>query len=657
MKRLLSILFILLSSISFSQKQYNVLDWKTDVTLNTFLIQKMHRQYSERRVEFNKAIKSKKATETYIENVRNKILKVVGSFPEKTSLNAKITGTIQRNGYKIEKIVYESFTNHHVTANLYLPQRKGSLPAVLLFCGHEDVSKATESYQKTAILFALNGFVVFVIDPISQSERYQLTDDKGKPLTRGGTTEHSLLNEASNLLGTSTPADELWDNIRGLDYLMTRKEVDTARIGCIGNSGGGMQTIYFAGYDKRVKIFAPCSYLATRERTLELTGPADGCAQMPDEGKEQLELDDYLIAAAPKPILVLAGRYDFIDYNGVLIAVDELKKIYTALGQPQKIKLFTYDDGHGISRPKREAAVTWFRKWFYNDAAPVKEGDLQTLTAKELFATTTGQVSTAYENEVSIVKRNLALYDQLLASRKKFLQQDRQTILNKIKMLLTINDTTKKVEVQLRGIATKENISFQKLILRKENEIPLPVLVTYPRSPKKIMVWLSDAGKSKLADSLNFVQAYLNEGYVLVFADLCGTGETEDKPALNEAKYYNKEYRNAMLALHIGKSLVAQRVEDIQTLIQFISGNEKLKKLPIEVAASGLVAVPALHAALLAKQIKKLTIYHSIKSYKEILENPTEKNWYSYVIPNVLKYYDLADLVKLIGEKEVSFVE
>ena len=335
MKRLLSILFILLSSISFSQKQYNVLDWKTDVTLNTFLIQKMHRQYSERRVEFNKAIKSKKATETYIENVRNKILKVVGSFPEKTSLNAKITGTIQRNGYKIEKIVYESFTNHHVTANLYLPQRKGSLPAVLLFCGHEDVSKATESYQKTAILFALNGFVVFVIDPISQSERYQLTDDKGKPLTRGGTTEHSLLNEASNLLGTSTPADELWDNIRGLDYLMTRKEVDTARIGCIGNSGGGMQTIYFAGYDKRVKIFAPCSYLATRERTLELTGPADGCAQMPDEGKEQLELDDYLIAAAPKPILVLAGRYDFIDYSGVLIAVDELKKIYTALGQPQ----------------------------------------------------------------------------------------------------------------------------------------------------------------------------------------------------------------------------------------------------------------------------------------------------------------------------------
>lgn len=319
--------------------------------------------------------------------------------------------------------------------------------------------------------------------------------------------------------------------------------------------------------------------------------------------------------------------------------------------------LFTYDDGHGISRPKREAAVTWFRKWFYNDAAPVKEGGLQTLTAKELFATTTGQVSTAYENEVSILKRNLALYDQLLASRKKFLQQGRQTILNKIKMLLAINDTTKKVEVQLRGIATKENISFQKLILRKENEIPLPVLVTYPRSPKKIMVWLSDAGKSKLADSLNFVQAYLNEGYVLVFADLCGTGETEDKPTLNEAKYYNKEYRNAMLALHIGKSLVAQRVEDIQTLIQFISGNEKLKKLPIEVAASGLVAVPALHAALLAKQIKKLTIYHSIKSYKEILENPTEKNWYSYVIPNILKYYDLADLVKLIGEKEVSFVE
>ena len=152
---------------------------------------------------------------------------------------------------------------------------------------------------------------------------------------------------------------------------------------------------------RRVKVFAPCSYLANRERTLEISGPADGCAQIPGEGKEHLELSDYLIASAPKPILILAGRYDFIDYTGTLVAYHELKKIYTSLGQLQKIKLFTYDDGHGISKPKREAAVTWFRKWLYNDSTKITEGDIETLSEKDLFCTKTGQVNSEFPNEVS----------------------------------------------------------------------------------------------------------------------------------------------------------------------------------------------------------------------------------------------------------------
>jgi dienelactone hydrolase len=209
----------------------------------------------------------------------------------------------------------------------------------------------------------------YVVDPVSQAERYQLMDNTGKPLTRGGTTEHTLLNEASNLVGESTPKDELWDNVRSLDYLFTRPEVDTTRIGCLGNSGGGMQTIYFAGFDPRIKVMAPCSYVATRERTLELTGPADGCAQMPGEGSYGLEFADYLLISSPKPLLILAGRYDFIDYRGAEEAYHEIKKAYTVLGKPDQVELFTYDDGHGISKPKREAALRWFNRWLKHDTA------------------------------------------------------------------------------------------------------------------------------------------------------------------------------------------------------------------------------------------------------------------------------------------------
>ncbi|RZL19111.1 MAG: hypothetical protein EOO96_26345, partial [Pedobacter sp.] len=220
------------SFFSFAQKQFNVLDWKADVSVNTYLLQQMQSQYNERKITFDKALLSKQTTEAYIQNVRIKFKELVGKLPDKRDLAPKITGTIHKENYRIDKVVYQSFKNHHVTANLYIPNGKGKFPAVLLFCGHEDLSKATESYQKTAVLFAKHGFVVFVIDPISQSERVQLTDKNGKALTRGSTTEHTLLNLSSNLLGTSAAAYELFDNIRGLDYLISRAEVDADKIGC-----------------------------------------------------------------------------------------------------------------------------------------------------------------------------------------------------------------------------------------------------------------------------------------------------------------------------------------------------------------------------------------------------------------------------------------
>ena len=638
-----------------AQKAFNVLGWKSDVSVNTYQVHRMHEQYETRRAALEKALASRKGLEAYQASVRKKFRELLGDFPVKGPLNAKTTGFLQRDGYRIEKVVFESFPGHHVTANVYVPQGKGTFPAALLFCGHEDVSKATESYQKTAILLAKNGFVVLVVDPISQSERHQLVDARGKSLTRGGTTEHTLLNESSNLVGTSTPAYELWDNTRSMDYLVTRKEVDTTRIGCLGNSGGAMQAIYFSAFDPRVKLIVPCSYVATRERTLELTGPADGCAQIPGEGKAGLEFSDYLVAAAPKPILVLAGRYDFIDYTGTETAFGELKRVYKTLGQSQKVELFTYDDGHGISQPKREAAVTWFRRWFYNDPSPVKEGQLTVSTDKELFATTTGQVQTEFASEISLAQRNLSLFDSLAGNRKKFLALSKEQILDTISSLLALAPAKYSVKAELVGKATNDHVQFDKVILRREGEVPVPVLISAPEAPGKVLLWLSGKGKNHLADSAALIQSYRQQGYAVILADLRGMGETEDRPELNDPKYFNKEYRNAMLALHIGKPMVGQRVTDIFTLLEYIGADPRLANLALEVHASGWAVVPALHAAVLSKKISSLDLYGSIQSFKEVLRTPTGKDWYSFVIPRVLTYYDLPDLVELYGANNVRF--
>lgn len=506
-------------------------------------------------------------------------------MPGERPLNAKVTGSLIRKGYRIEKIQYESFPQHHVTANLYLSDIKGKLPAAILFCGHEDQAKATESYQQTAILLATNGFVVLVVDPISQSERHQLISKDGKPLTRGGTTEHTLLNQSSNLVGSSAPADELLDNIRSMDYLYTRPEVDTSKIGCIGNSGGAMQCMYFAGYDRRVKLVVVCSYLATRDRTFELSGPADGCAQIPGEGKAGLELNDYLLAAAPAPVLVLAGRYDFIDYTGTVEAFNELKTIYKQIGHESKVSFFTYDDGHGISKPKREVAVTWFRKWFYNDSKAVKENELMVSNEKELMVTETGQVGSSFNQEMPVQQRNRMLSDSFASQRARFLNRPKADVLADIRKMLSLPAATG-VENEDRGKAFINGISFTKIILRSKDRIPVPILIAKPSSSATgTILWISDAGKKKIADS-NIVDSYLKSGYNVILADLSGFGETMDSPEFNDKKYFNKEYRNAMIALHIGLSLAAIRTADLLQIFEFIK-MQNSKALPITIHASG----------------------------------------------------------------------
>jgi len=629
-----------------------VLDWKADVSLNTYLVQQMHRQYEKRDSDFSEALKSKAQTIAYIEKVKQKAKGLFSKMPQTAPLNPQITGTIAQDGYNIEKIIYQSFRNHHVTANLYLPKATNKLPAVLLFCGHEDVSKATESYQKTAILLAKNGFVVLVIDPISQSERVQLTDSSGKSLTRGSTTEHTLLNLSSNLLGTSVAAYELFDNQRGLDYLLTRKEVDASKIACVGNSGGAMQTIYFAAIDDRVKAIVPCSYLASRENTLATTGAADGCAQIPNEGALHLEMSDFLIAAAPKPTLILAGRYDFIDYNGTLQSYNDLKKVYASLGQPEKIALFAYDDGHGISKPKRERAVQWLRKWFYNDDRMVIEPELVTLTDKDLFASTKHKVNLSFTDEIAVQKNNELLFGQYAEHRKAFAKLDIMQRKKAIQKLLSISSNPQKFDVEKVGGIQIKGLSFEKLIIRKNNEVPLPALVAYPKNKvKKVVIWLSEQGKNKLIDSV----AISEEETAYIFADLRGTGETADKAEMNDPKYFSKDYRNAMLALHMGKPLVGQRVEDIFTILDFISENKQLSGAKIEVNTKGNIGVPALHAVFFRTEVSALQLYQCLESYQQILEQPLAKDRYGLVINNVLEYYDIPDMASWIKSVEISF--
>ena len=122
------------------------------------------------------ALKTPEDVKRRQDELRAKFIEALGGFPEKTPLNAKVVGKDQRDGYRIERVVYESRPDHHVTAKLYLPDGKPPFPGVLVPCGHSANGKAAEAYQRACILLAKNGLAVLCYDPIGQGERSPAAD-------------------------------------------------------------------------------------------------------------------------------------------------------------------------------------------------------------------------------------------------------------------------------------------------------------------------------------------------------------------------------------------------------------------------------------------------------------------------------------------------
>lgn len=649
---------VFLFGMTVAQAQDNALAWKNNLAYNAYLMREVHAQYAHRNEQFQKALSSAKSMEAYREKVRSSYKSIAGSFPAKSELNARVIARKQFDGYSVENIVFESKPGRLVAANLYLPTATSPVPAVMLLAGHGMAGKASE--QRAAITLVQNGMAVLAVDPIGQGERVQLLDDAAKPVTRGSTTEHTLLNAGANLIGTSVAAIEFWDNHRALDYLETRKEVDPNRFGCIGSSGGGTQTTYILGLDERIKVAVVCSYVSKRERVLELNGPSDGCQHIPYEGREGLEIGDFLLMFAPKPLLIMSGLYDFVDYWGAQQTFGELNAAYTVLGQKEKAGMFTAETGHGMPKPKREAAASWFRQWFFQDNKPVQEMAANTVPEKELWTGANGQLLKDFSQTVSIPAENSAKSKLLASDRAAFLKQDAKVIRAKVQELLGIAENKSPVSAEPTGTVTSRNYTLNKYQLIRSGEMPVPVLIVYPEHTSKtgnVVILLHEEGKAEVLKDEKSLEAFVNRGDILVLADLRGKGETADPAELNDTKYWNKEYRNAMISMHIGKPIMGQRVTDIQSIVAFIKNESRMKGRNVVLRAKGVYGPAAVHAAYLNPAIYLAEVSGSIKSFDDIVSNPLQRDVYSNVLYGVLKYYDLKDLAEKAGKGRVRFVD
>ncbi|MBW7892994.1 MAG: acetylxylan esterase, partial [Chitinophagaceae bacterium] len=272
---------------------------------------------------------------------RQKLIKktlsdVVGAFPERTPLNARVMRTVTKSDYKIEHIVYESVPGFLVTSSLFIPRQKTKkkLPAVIFCSGHAGIGYRTAGYQHPVLSLVKKGFIVFAFDPVGQGERLQYQDTvAGKPVIKGPVPEHSYPGAQALISGDSQARYMIWDGIRAVDYLLTRKEVDPDNIGITGRSGGGTQTAYIAAFDERIKAAAPECYLTNFTRLIQNIGPQDAEQNFTAGIFHGLDEADLLLVRAPKPALMITTSRDIFNIEGAKESEREVARIYQAYGK------------------------------------------------------------------------------------------------------------------------------------------------------------------------------------------------------------------------------------------------------------------------------------------------------------------------------------
>ena len=652
------LLFLLLCAGKLSaQGEYNMLAFDTDQMYNKYLLHTVYTQYDQRDSIYYTPLTRAQA-ESYGQQCKANYLEILGSLPQRTPLNVQVTAVHDMGDFILENILYESSPNRHVTANLYRPKAPGKYPAVIMLCGHSSSGKTSVGEQRSGARYAANGIVTMVVDPVSQGERNQLIDATGNQLARGGTTEHTLLWMNSMIVGESTVKDELWDNLRGLDYLESRPEVDGERLGCYGFSGGGTQSTYLLAFDDRIKVAGVGGFFSQRRRSLEILGASDGCQHIPGEGAKRLELTDFMAAFAPKPLVIVGGHYCFVDWVGADKGYKELQHLYAAHGAKENVYQYLGDDGHAYPKDKQDVVTDWFVKHLCGKNTPAVEANPFTpVPVSEMIASERGNLSGFFPHEVLIPKRNQATWLQYASERAGFARLSTRNQKATVAEVANIYQPAA-VCPELRGTIDRGNYIIEKVILHAPGETPLPCLVFIPEvlgDNADVVIFTPENGKALHAREADKAEIMCLDGQVIVLADLRGIGETQDKPSRNDPKFYNREYTNGVLAAHIGESLVAQRARDYLMILDYLSQDSRFRAFrEITVEAHGKCAPAALHAAVYDERIKALELFTNVPSWSSLLNNPTAWDQISYIVPGAGLHYDLPDLADALKRRNVQ---
>lgn len=333
---------------------------------------------------------------------RAKFLELLHYRPEVCDPRAEVVARQQRDGYTEESLSFQTTPELRVPATLLIPgeARKPAPGIVALhdhggfyFWGREklldnetehpvltDFKQRYYGGKSVAAELARRGYVVLVIDMFYWGERRMLLDDdpadwRERPASitaqriqefnSRASQNEQLAARALMTAGITWPGVMFWDDIRSVDYLVTRPEVDPARIGCVGLSVGGLRSMHLAALDERIRAAVICGWMASFPAQLKShLRNSIGFTKLVPGLYGWLDYPDVASLAMPSSILVINGRQDALfEPQGVQASFDKLAACYHKAGIPDRLRTSWYDTPHEFNLAMQTEAWSWLDQW------------------------------------------------------------------------------------------------------------------------------------------------------------------------------------------------------------------------------------------------------------------------------------------------------
>lgn len=583
--------------------------------------------------------------------LRERMFAAMGSFPEKPcALEAKDLGNLKRDGFRIEKLTYQTRPDVWVTANVYVPDPLPAkkLPAVLCVQGHWSWARIDPNVTARCIGLAKLGFFVLCVDAFGSGERYT------KPAAgtyHGGLYGSTLWPTGQTLLGM-----QVYDNRRAVDYLCARPEVDAERLGVTGASGGGNQTMYAGALDERFKAVVPVCSVGTYQSYLHAACCV--CEVLPG-GLAMAEEGDVLALVAPRALMIVNATKDGFQFSigEAKKSIDRARKVFELYTVADKIKHATFESPHAYNQPMREAMYGWMTRHLkgQGDGTPIAEpkftpekpDDLRCYpddTRPKGFVTPVIFAGKAGKQLVAKLNENVPDHSEAWESRAVHVRSQLR------KEVLGAMPNAPKPDARLMDVIKGEGMETTPALMHPEPGMPMPLVLRSLAAvggPQPACVLLHMEGKIE-ALKHPIAAALVKKGWLVVAPDLRATGETKPKSGLAGAA----DHHVCEHGLWVGRPLLGQWAFDVACVLDWLGIQKRVDRRRLAVIGIGPAGIVALTAAALEDRIASVAALGSYSTY--VTDEPYAPGMYMGLLaPGILKWADVPHLAALAAPRRL----